>query len=85
MTIKEFIDSLKALDKKFTTTDGQKFSETMTEITSIWNNASAKGYLIKAAQQLKMSRDKIDELLNAMEQTFSDLTVEEAEKIYINY
>lgn len=85
MTIKEFMEKNQALDNKFTNPDGKKLSEVMAETASIWSNDSAKGYVIKAAQSLKMSRKQIDELLQRMQWAFDDLTVEEAEKLYYEY
>ena len=85
MTIKEFMKSNQALDNKFTNPDGKKLSETMAEITSVWSNAAAKGYVIKAAQHLKMNRERIKTLLIRMEWAFNDFTVEEAEKVYNDF
>lgn len=85
MTIKEFMEKNQALDKKFTNSDGKKLSETMAKYTSVWSNGAAEGYVIKAAEALHMSREKIEELLDTMEWAFSELTVEEAEKIYYDY
>ena len=85
MTIKEFIDQLKALDDKFNNQDGEKLSEIIAESTSVWNNGAAKGYLLFAAKALKMNDKKVNALLSEMEYTFEIMTVEEAEKYYINH
>lgn len=85
MTIKEFMNSNQALDNKFTNTDGKKLSETMAEITSVWSDTAAKGYVIKAAKALQMNDEKINELLDAIEWAFDELTIEEAEKVYNDF
>ena len=85
MTIKEFMESNKALDNQFTNPDGEKYSETMAECTRVWSNAAAKGYVIRAAQHLKMNREQIKTLLIRMEWAFNDLTIEEAEKVYNDF
>ena len=85
MTIKEFIDQFKALDDKFNNQDGEKLSEIIAESTSVWNNDAAKGYLLFAAKALKINDKKVNALLSEMEYTFEIMTVEEAEKYYINH
>ena len=85
MTIKEFMDGNKALDNRFTSPSGEKLSETMAKCTSVWSNASAKGYLIRATQMLKMSREQTQTLLERMDWAFDDLTVEEAERVYNDF
>ena len=57
----------------------------MPKCTSVWSNASAKGYLIRATQMLKMSREQTQTLLERMEWAFDDLTVEEAERVYNDF
>ena len=67
------MESNKALDNNFTNPDGEIFSETMAEYTSVWSNAAAKRYVIRAAQHLKMNREQIKTLLIRMEWAFRGL------------
>lgn len=85
MTIKDYLDDLQKLDDKFKCSDGKKYSETMAECTSVWDNDACRGYLMTAAKRLKMSREKIVALLDAIDLAFSDLTQDEAAKIYYDY
>lgn len=85
MTIKDYLDELREMDENYKTSDGKKLSETMEECTSIWDNDACRGYLIAAAKRLKMSREKIISLITVIEYAFSDYTVDEAAKIYINF
>lgn len=85
MTIKDYVDDLQKLDDKFKWGDGKKYSEGMIECTSVWDNDACRGYLIAAAKRLKMSREKILSLLGTIDAAFSDLTQDEAAKIYINF
>lgn len=85
MTIKDYLDDVQKLDDKFRWKDGKKYSEGMAEMTSIWDNDACRGYLIAAAKRLKMSREKIISLLGAIDVAFSDLTQDEAAKIYIDF
>lgn len=85
MTIKNYLDGLKKNDDKFTNPNGLKLSDTMEQCTDIWDNGACRGYLIAAAKRLKMSREKIISLLNVIDFAFSDYTVDEAAKIYIDF
>lgn len=81
MTISEYMNWVKPLDKQFSSSDGKKLSETIAEATHIWSNDVAKGYLIDAAQRIDLPREQICRLLLVIEQSFSDFTQDEAEKI----
>ncbi len=85
MTIKDYLDDLQKKCDNIKTSDGKKLSEAMAECTSVWDNDACRGYLIAAAKRLKMSREKIKSLLNVIEFAFSDYTVDEAAKIYIDF
>lgn len=85
MTIKDYMDDLRKLDDKYKTSDGEKFSESMAACTSVWDNDACRGYLIAAAKRLKMSREKILSLLGTIDAAFSDLTQDEAAKVYYNF
>ncbi len=85
MTIKDYMDDLRKLDDKYKTSDGEKFSESMAQCTSVWDNDACRGYLIAAAKRLKMSHEKILSLLGTIDVAFSNYTVDEAAKIYIDF
>lgn len=85
MTISEYMNSIKSLDKQFTSADGRKLSETIADATHIWSNDAAKGYLIDAAQRIDLPREQICRLLFAIEQSFSDFTQDEAEHIFYKF
>ncbi len=86
MTIKEYMDDLQKLDKQFAPSEpsGRKFSEVMADTCQVWNNAACKGYLIRAAELLKMDPATIQGLVYKMERVFDDYTIDEAEAIYQN-
>lgn len=85
MTIKEFMEENQALDNQFTSSCGEKLSETMAKCTSVWSNDAAKGYIITMAQRMGMSQLTLDKLLEEINYAFSDLTVKEAEQKYYDY
>ena len=85
MTVKDFMENNQKLDDKFKSSNGAKLSETMAACTSVWSNDACRGYLIAVAKRLKMSPEKIKSMLNAVEEAFSDYTIDEAEKIYFNF
>ena len=85
MTIKDFLDKLKKNDEKFHNLDGLKLSDVMAECTSIWDNDACRGYLIATAKYLKMTKEEIEKMLKIMRYMFSEYSVEEAAKIYIEF
>ena len=86
MTIKEYMEGLQKLDKQFSTSEqsGRKFSVVMADTCQVWNNAACKGYLIRAAELLKMDPATIQGLVYKIERVFDDYTIDEAEAIYQN-
>ena len=85
MTIKNFLDRLKENDDKFTNPDGLKLSETMEQCTEIWSNDACRGYLLAAAKQLKMQRKLIEAMIAELRFQFDTLSVDDAEKLYLNF
>ena len=84
MTVKEFIDNLKANDKDLHNEEGLSFLEVMATQTMIWDNAACKGYAAAAAKEAGFSQEDIIRLLHAMRTVFEEMSVDEAEQFY-NY
>lgn len=85
MTIKAFMDDMRSLDKTMKSPSGKVYSELMAESQDIWSNAAAKGYAIRAAQDIGLTEQQIKELLNALRYAFDVMTVEEAEQVYTEF
>lgn len=50
-----------------------------------WSNAACMGYVIHACRTLELPDDEIISLLNALRSAFTNLTVAEAERVYMDY
>ena len=50
-----------------------------------WSNAACMGYLIHACRTLELPDDEIISLLNALRSAFTNLSVAEAEQVYMDY
>lgn len=85
MTIKQYLDSLEAVPMKPTGDNTKSLAELMKEEVSIWSNNACKGYLIAAAVMAKIDDKKIKEMLYCIDVAFDEMTVEEAEKEYIDF
>jgi len=85
MTVKEYIESLDRMNGKFKPSkDGTDIKESMLNSTRIWSNDACKGYALKAMQNSGLKEDLIKAVLTEMSYCFNNITVEEAEKEYIN-
>lgn len=85
MTIKDYLEEARKMDEKYKFSDGSKYSEAVAKTTNVWDNDACRGYLIEAAKRLKMSREKILSLLEAVDKSFNYYTQDEAAKIYYNF
>lgn len=50
-----------------------------------WSNAACMGYLIHACRTLELPDEEIMDLLRALRSAFTNLTVAEAEQVYMDY
>ena len=50
-----------------------------------WSNAACSGYLIFTCEYLGYSEKQIGNLLNSMQDTFGNRTIEQAKKKFYNY
>lgn len=50
-----------------------------------WSNAACMGYVIKACQASGYPDAEISELLKALNTVFSNFTLEEAKRIYMDF
>lgn len=48
-----------------------------------WSNYAALGYLIDAAERKGFSKEEIQKLVRGMQGAFDELTIAEAEKVYL--
>lgn len=82
MTIKDYMEGLKATAKGLKNENGADFVEIMAESVRIWSNNACKGYCIDAMQRAGYSREQISGVMACLRASFDDLTPEEAEQIY---
>jgi len=85
MTIKAFLDKLETARLHPVEPDQPSFTDTMEEITEIWNNNAAMGYFIHAAELVELDQDTTRKILKTFHQAFNELTVDEAERKYISF
>lgn len=84
MTIKQYLDNLKAL--QMVSEPGKPpFIDTMMEHMDIWSNDACMGYCIKTMQKCGFDDDTIEKVVRAMFATFGSMSVEDAEQTYRNY
>lgn len=50
-----------------------------------FDNNACKGYIIRALQDLKYSREQIKLIINNLSYQFDELTIEQAKHIWINW
>lgn len=84
MTIKEYIESLKALPHKNPKT-GKTIAETMIETVHIWDNEVCRGYCIVALKNAGFDDAQIATVSRALNRAFDDMTVEEAEAVAVEW
>lgn len=53
--------------------------------TDYWSNTACMGYVIKACKNLDYSEEEISTLLETISAMFSNFTIEEAEREYIEF
>ena len=81
MTIKEYLDGLGKLPHR--SPDGESLAEIMADVVSIWSNDACMGYCMAAMDSAGISPDEQREVLRAMHRAFDDLTIRQAEEIYL--
>ncbi len=81
MTIKEYLAGVPEMKSK----DGTSLKDTMADVVSIWSNDACSGYCIDALQHAGYSREQIREVLAELQASFNGISVEEAERLYIEY
>ena len=74
MTIKDFRDLCKRED----------IYNFLAGATDIWSNDACKGYVIATLKSMGVSGEQISTVVKELESSFSDLTVDEAAKVYQN-
>lgn len=57
----------------------------ITDFLDNWSNAACLGYAIRAMEGAGLSPDAIQQVIDKLEQTFGELTVQEAEKIWYEH
>ena len=62
-----------------------KLAELLTEETSIWTNEACCGYCVAAMESAGFRRDQIIEMMIHLSHAFDEISVEEAERVWINY
>ena len=79
MRIQEYLDSI----KKYTqvSADGEKMSDVLLRVHSVWDNDACKGYCIQAMKWCGYNEDQIEQVLRALGDAFNEYTVEAAAKI----
>lgn len=60
-------------------------AELLLQEGSIWTNDACYGYCIQAMEYAGFPKDRIIAMLHHLHEAFSELSVEDAEKKYINY
>lgn len=86
MTIKEYMIKLEEVSKNLIPQGNSKnYSEMMQETVDIWSNESCKGYIIHALENMECDRDFINKVLMQLKYSFEELTIDEAERIYIEW
>lgn len=81
MTINEFIESLPELKND----NGASIKEALLDTTCIWSNDACRGYCLKAMQNAGFDDIQISKVLNNLFSSFDEMTIREAEKIYLEY
>jgi hypothetical protein len=49
-----------------------------------WSNNACKGYVIVACKKLDLSDKQINDIMSALRRGFDDISVDDAEQIYVN-
>lgn len=81
MTINEFIESLPELKND----NGTNIKEALLNTICIWSNDACRGYCLKAMQNAGFDDTQIAKVLNNLFYSFDEITIGEAEKIYLEY
>ena len=84
MTIKQYLDGLKAFPMK-SQPGKPSFFDSMMEQVDIWSNDACMGYCIKTMQRCGLDDATIEKVVRAMFSTFDSMSVEDAEQTYRNY
>ena len=81
MTLEDYRKSLEKLPHK--TEDGRSIADVMADTVDIWSNDAARGYAIIAAELAGVDPATVKEIIRNMRRAFDDLSVDEAEEVYI--
>ena len=84
MTVKAYIEKVKALDSQLVSEDGSLYSDAAMESIEVWSNNACCGYLLMAAKDAGLADDTVKDLMHSLRGKFDVISVEEAEENYVN-
>lgn len=82
MTVKKYLEGLQVANLSLANPGGPRFLDTMQETAEIWSNNACLGYFLWAARAVGISGQQIEAMLEAYEEAFETVSVDEAAKIY---
>lgn len=86
MTIRECMEAARENAKQLTPKNGgPAWDEVIADTVDIWSNYSCLGYCVAAAQRMNLDGETTKELISQLHRVFDDITVAEAEQIYMDY
>ena len=63
----------------------KELAELLAKETSIWTNDACYGYCIRAMEMAGFERKDIEKVRRGLKEAFDELTVEEAERKWVNW